>query len=530
MVEQNINNIFPPNDDLPLDLDIKIEIRFSRKDHPEGKMIPVSVDGKEEFILIPLDIKDGDTIKISGRGKYNARLGKTGDLNVLVRIEENTIPWTKMRIPGLIVVLLVAICGLIVFISQQSDSTRNPDVDSTLEGTYEYVETRSVMDLAYEKAETHCKALSENGDYDEAIRYLIECQAKNKDDDRYAQLLVEYQEMQKNAVLNKAAEYAQDNEYRMAIQTLDNAWNTYGNSEYFAMAAQYRQNFGIYNTARIAAGKYNTMLIRSDSSVDIVGDSSNGELEASDWTNIIAVSAGDRHVVGLKADGTVVAEGENIYKQCEVETWNNVVAISAGDVHTVALLQDGSLLATGYDVKKQCRVEKLMSAAGEKRIVAISAGYLHTLALLEDGTVIACGDTSRGACDVLDWTDIVAIYTGTMYSAGLKSDGTVVITGEGKDGKSVSAWNTSEWTDIVNMSAGDYYLIALKSDGTVLSAGLGSGNLEETHKELTHWKDIIQIAAGNNHTVGLTSEGRLLCAGSDNYDQCDFEGTFVDVN
>lgn len=107
-MEQNLNNHVFNEDDMTQNLDTTTEIRFAKKDHPEGKMVPVPVEGREEFILIPLDIKDGDTIKISGRGKRNPRTGETGDLYVLVHIEEKKFPWKWLLVSALLVLAVVA--------------------------------------------------------------------------------------------------------------------------------------------------------------------------------------------------------------------------------------------------------------------------------------------------------------------------------------------------------------------------------------------------------------------------------------
>lgn len=53
MRKQNANDyVFGSGEESAL-LDVTTEVFFSRKDHPGGKMVPVSIDGKEEFILIP---------------------------------------------------------------------------------------------------------------------------------------------------------------------------------------------------------------------------------------------------------------------------------------------------------------------------------------------------------------------------------------------------------------------------------------------------------------------------------------------
>lgn len=112
MPTQNINEeIFPKESQL--DLDIKTEISFSRKSHLEGTIVPVFVMGKEEKITIPLNIRDGDTIRLSGRGKYDPSSGRWGDLCVLVHIIEKPFPW---RFVGISIVAAVALfCAFFIF-------------------------------------------------------------------------------------------------------------------------------------------------------------------------------------------------------------------------------------------------------------------------------------------------------------------------------------------------------------------------------------------------------------------------------
>lgn len=114
MKEHNTNDYVFGGEEPILNLDITTEIHFSRKDHPEGKLVPVSVDGKEEFVLIPLDVKDGSKLKFEGRGKYNPRLGQTGDLYVLVHIEENRVPWKKILMLSTLLAAVIATAFLVL--------------------------------------------------------------------------------------------------------------------------------------------------------------------------------------------------------------------------------------------------------------------------------------------------------------------------------------------------------------------------------------------------------------------------------
>lgn len=127
MKEHNANDYVFGGEEPILNLDITTEIYFSRKDHPEGKLIPVSVDGKEEFILIPLDVKDGSKLKFVGRGKYNPRSGQNGDLYVLVHIEENVIQWKKFLVP--VLGMAVIACMALVLLLKKPEQTTQPTIE-----------------------------------------------------------------------------------------------------------------------------------------------------------------------------------------------------------------------------------------------------------------------------------------------------------------------------------------------------------------------------------------------------------------
>ncbi|MBR2038265.1 MAG: hypothetical protein IKA09_11165 [Lachnospiraceae bacterium] len=123
MAEKDINGHIFNEEDPTLDLDIKTEIRFSKKNLPKGEMVPVFVDGKKEYVLIPLDIKDGTTLTVSGGGKHNPRSGTTGDLHVLVHISENkTFPW-KIILPAVAVLMVILLLAVLMLKKPASETT-----------------------------------------------------------------------------------------------------------------------------------------------------------------------------------------------------------------------------------------------------------------------------------------------------------------------------------------------------------------------------------------------------------------------
>lgn len=333
-----------------------------------------------------------------------------------------------------------------------------------------------------------------------------------------------------DGVFSEADRYLLEGKYRQAIQLMDEAYRQYGDRQFLDLASDYRLALSNYHSARVAAGKHNTLMVYPDGSVAIVGENKFGELEAASWQSMASVCAGDEFVLGLRKNGTVVGAGRNKYREYgNVESWRNVLAISAGDFHAVGLLADGTIVsAPGYNHCGAADVEQLNVAAGDRRIVAVSAGYDHTLVLLEDGTVLACGDRptsenkENGVCQVQHWREIAAICSGTEFCAGLKTDGTVVVAGV--------YWDLHHWTDVHSLSAGDFFLVGLKDDGTVLLQIQENEYKSDQVQALSlvrEWTDMVYIAAGHDHIIGIRADGKVLCVGLKTEGQCALQGSMV---
>lgn len=250
-----------------------------------------------------------------------------------------------------------------------------------------------------------------------------------------------------------------------------------------------------------------TVAVHNDGTVVGIGENKDGQIDVSDWEDIVSVSCGARHTVGLKADGTVVAVGNNEFGQCEVSDWKNIVAVDCAVNHTIGLRADGTVVATGNNNFGQINVSDW------KNIVAVSTGSRNTVGLKSDGTVVVAGTNTAGQCETLDWKDVIAISQNENTVIGLKSDGTVMATGYNGNGQS----NISDWTDIVAISANDANIIGLKSDGTVVACG----DNEYGQCNVTNWKNIVAISANTTHTVGLKSDGTVVAVGYNGYGKCD---------
>ena len=122
------------------------------------------------------------------------------------------------------------------------------------------------------------------------------------------------------------------------------------------------------------------------------------------WTDIVAVSAGDMHIVGLRSDGTVVAAGSNAHGQINVTDWTDIVAIHTSDSdsmyeRTYGLKADGTVVAVGQNDFGLCDVKDWTD------IVAIYYDGITTIGLKADGSVAIRTGAWR-LDSVADWTDL----------------------------------------------------------------------------------------------------------------------------
>ena len=483
--------------------------RVSEQTHPDWNSIPGLTSAQRSAL------RKGMSIESAQRYPTVMELH-----NALYTAEKPSFPvrWIPAAVAA-----LVLLCVLFVLPGRKDPGPEYPTAPSgalTAETAEATAPSLTEQPDAYSAAEEHCAKTWENGGYDAVLQELQTLANDNPQDSRYAQLLQYYESLLEETILSDAREHVSAGQFREAIRLLDEGWKRYRLQGLYAAAADYRMDFGLSNTATIAAGKFNSVLIRSNGSVTVAGDNEFGELDARHWSGIVSVSAGDRHIVGLRSNGTVVSAGENDVGQRDVSSWSNVVAIAAGDCHTVALLRDGTLRAAGQTYTERCDVNSLQRQAGGKRIVSITAGYVHTLALLEDGTVIATGENGYLQCDVSHWTDIAAIYAGTYYSAGLKTDGTVVLAG-------ISGPDCSGWMDVDNLAAGDYFIVGLTSQGTLISSGIESAIGSATAGIISQWTDIRQIAAGHDHILAVNGDGIIFCAGENKKNQLDLHGVHI---
>jgi alpha-tubulin suppressor-like RCC1 family protein len=262
---------------------------------------------------------------------------------------------------------------------------------------------------------------------------------------------------------------------------------------------------------QVAAGDSHTVGLKDDGTLVAVGENTYGQLNVSDWDNIIQVATNEYHTVGLKADGTVIAVGDNEDGQANVAGWYAMMQVAAGRNHTVGLKADGTVVAAGDNGYGQSNISEWSN------IIQVEAGKYHSIGLKADGTVVAVGgDDFYGQTDVSGWTDIIQVATGNYHTVGLKADGTLVIAGKFDYWflDQVDVADALAWRDIIQVAINEYCIVGLKSDGTILAVG----DYEiltnwTTMTYITEWQDIIQIAAADEHVIGLRADGTVMAVG-----------------
>lgn len=266
---------------------------------------------------------------------------------------------------------------------------------------------------------------------------------------------------------------------------------------------------------QVAGGEHHTVVLYSDGTVVAIGKNSDGQLNVTEWRNIVHIAAGFNHTVGVRSDGTVVATGSNTDGQCNVGTWQNIVQVAAGEAHTLGLRADGTVVAVGKNNYHQCEVEHWTG------ITQIAAAMVNSLGLTTGNQI-----KIRGAFTTSDnfylggWKDVISMACGTGYFAAVKANNTALGVGQNTDpeGKNPSYdISVDGWRNIAQMAVGRCNAFGLTKDGYVRCSGRNDfGQLAEVR----NWNQIVYLGAGLNHVIGIRQDGTLVAAGDNSYDKC----------
>jgi alpha-tubulin suppressor-like RCC1 family protein len=217
------------------------------------------------------------------------------------------------------------------------------------------------------------------------------------------------------------------------------------------------------------------------------------------------LAVGFYHTVGLKADGTVVAVGRNESGQLNVSEWTDIVAIACTDYDTLGLKADGTIVHTGYHAYS--------ALTGWSDLASIAGGSYAAAAITQTGQMLSSHPSSRSE----SVRGAVAVDVSTGYAVVLSADGTVLMTekdGAGEDGEA-----KLPWTDVVAVSAASTGVVGLKADGTVVTHWFR----ERDAVDCSDIVDAVAIAAGGTHTAVLKKDGTVITRGRNDQGECGTE-------
>jgi alpha-tubulin suppressor-like RCC1 family protein len=259
------------------------------------------------------------------------------------------------------------------------------------------------------------------------------------------------------------------------------------------------------NAVAISAGYQHCLALRSDGTVAVWGQNTNGQLNvpASVSNNVTAVCAGWYHNLALLNDGSLVAWGAGLtnfaanhdYGQCIIPpNVTNILAFAAGRYFSMALLSDRTVAVWGENLYGQTNIP-----AGLTNVAAITAGGLHCMALKGDGTVVCWGGNGSGESSVpAGLSNIVAIAADNYNSYAIRSDGSLVEWGDNTVGQATIPAGVS---NVVMASGGTYFGMAIEDSGNPASWGQYDSALPAG---LTN---VIAITAGFYMGLALTNDG-----------------------
>ncbi|MBJ6362358.1 fibronectin type III domain-containing protein [Paenibacillus sp. GCM10012307] len=351
-------------------------------------------------------------------------------------------------------------------------------------------------------------------------------------------------------------------------------WSGFFTGNTTASASESSQPEGVVfnsTTSTLDVGSEHSLFVHTDGTVRAWGRNNYGQLgngtridsqglvQVSGLTDVVAVGTGREFSVALKQDGTVWAWGMDYFGFSNGTTFKtevpiqitgltDVVAIAVADEHTLALKQDGTVWAWGFNDWGQLGIGNTTSSStpvqvtGLTDVKQIATGRTCSMAIKQDGTVWAWGSgllSGNGELihqyapvQVINISDVVDIAVGTLIAFAVKQDGTVWAWGASQHGQfgndgdlsiSLLPVQVSNISGVVKVSAGHDHVLALKQDGTLWSWGrnkegqLGHGTLtnSESPSQVLGISNVQSFATGPKQSAAITQDRNFWAWGSD---------------
>ena len=265
---------------------------------------------------------------------------------------------------------------------------------------------------------------------------------------------------------------------------------------------------------KMAAGSAHSMALKTDKSLWIWGDNTQGQLgdgttrDRAEPRKVLDDAAdmagGSSHTLAVQTNGNLWAWGYNSYGQVGNNSTSNqrtpvlvlgdVLKVACGDYHSLAIKKDGSLWAWGSGTSGQ-----LGNGGTENSRVPIkimdnvkdaAAGYLHTVIVKTDGSLWTWGYNYSGQLGngstannpvpqkIFD-KGVVGIAAATNRTQALMDDGSLWVWGDNSYGQVGDGTTTQRSTpvkvldNVSKVTSGGLRTYAITNESTLLGWGAG---------------------------------------------------------
>ena len=268
----------------------------------------------------------------------------------------------------------------------------------------------------------------------------------------------------------------------------------------------------------IAAGVYNTGLIKQDGSLWTAGRNDYGQLgngktgtnqkkPIKAMTSVSQVAFGSEHTGIIKKDGSLwmcgnnedgqLGDGTESDRNKPKKVMSGVAAVSAGNYYTAIIKKDGSLWMCGSNEYGQLGDGTESDRSTPKKIMegvaSVSAGYRHTGIVKKDGSLWMCGNNGWGE-----------LGDGTMTDRKVPKK---IMSG------------------VASVSSGGDFTAIVKKDGSLWTCGynefgqLGDGIGKDLNKPKKIMSSVSSVRLGEDYGIAVKKDGSLWVWGNNEYGQ-----------
>ena len=264
------------------------------------------------------------------------------------------------------------------------------------------------------------------------------------------------------------------------------------------------------DVVNVQTDSLSTIGLRKGGTVLTVGSNESGELNLSDWTDMLAIYTHYDTTYGLRNDGKVLVAGEQNYSTRALQNQTDVVGLSRSDYCTTVIFSDGTARCFPDDEEYHSSAKLNVS---EFRLFDTVDDLVFPMDNAEFKKMGEIAASQREVVDLKQRNKELQAYKELFacnytHTVGLKADGTVVAAGEQGEYKP-GACNVSAWKNMKKVYAIHNMSVGVTQNGNVVYTGYNSNT-----KGISNWKNVEKLAFGKDLVAALKRDGTACAEGS----------------